>query len=264
MSIFPRFNAVASLLSTIALRINLTSKKYCLSISSSLLGIVCNTVLSSAVSEFIVSRNIPSAIELILFSILSGLNVVASKRNCTLTFDASSSTISIPTSLRINPPILSLSSLVMTIFLFIFLLKFKLIMQAVGFAPGHITGFFKAEVEPRKPVLKGSIGAGFSIKKGVTTKVKVTSSEKCGFKIATTGYKPDDTQVSEFVASEFLKIAKENYFLDIEHEIRIPVGYGLGSSGAVALSLAFALNKALGTNLSRTKIGQIAHIAEIH
>ena len=137
-------------------------------------------------------------------------------------------------------------------------------MRAVGFAPGHITGFFKAEVEPRKPVLKGSIGAGFSIKKGVTTKVKVTSSEKCGFKIATTGYKPDDTQVSEFVASEFLKIAKGNYFLDIEHDIRIPVGYGLGSSGAVALSLAFALNKALGTNLSRTKIGQIAHIAEIH
>ena len=44
----------------------------------------------------------------------------------------------------------------------------------------------------------------------------------------------------------------------------IPVGYGLGSSGAVALSLAFALNKALGTNLSRTKIGQIAHNAEIH
>ena len=98
-------------MSTIALRISLTSKKYCLSISSSLLGIVCNTVLSSAVSEFIVSRNIPSAIELILFSILSGLNVVASKRNCTLTFDASSSTISIPTSLRINPRILSLSSI---------------------------------------------------------------------------------------------------------------------------------------------------------
>ena len=137
-------------------------------------------------------------------------------------------------------------------------------MQAIGFAPGHITGFFKAEVEPRNPELKGSIGAGFSIKEGVTTKVKVSSSEKSSFKITTTGYKSDDTQVSEFVANEFLKIAKKNYFLDIEHDIRIPVGYGLGSSGAVALSLAFALDKALGTNLSRTKIGQVAHIAEIH
>src|SRR5438445_4285289 len=136
-------------------------------------------------------------------------------------------------------------------------------MNAIAFAPGHITGFFKAEVKPRKPELKGSIGAGFSIKEGVTTKVKVTSSEKPGFKITTVGYKSDDKEVSEFVAREFLKISKGNYFLDIEHNSRIPVGYGLGSSGAVALSLAFALNKALQTNLSRTQIGQIAHRAEI-
>jgi len=137
-------------------------------------------------------------------------------------------------------------------------------MNAIAFAPGHITGFFKAEVKPRKSELKGSIGAGFSIKEGVTTKVKVTSSEKPGFKITTTGYKSDDTQVSQYVAKEFLKIAKGNYFFDIEHNSRIPIGYGLGSSGAVALSLAFALNKALETNLSRTQVGQIEHNAEIH
>jgi len=137
-------------------------------------------------------------------------------------------------------------------------------MNAIAFAPGHITGFFKAEVKPRKSELKGSIGAGFSIKEGVTTKVKVTRSEKPSFKITTTGYKSDDTQVSQYVAKEFLKIAKGNYFFDIEHNSRIPIGYGLGSSGAVALSLAFALNKALETNLSRTQVGQIAHNAEIH
>ena len=137
-------------------------------------------------------------------------------------------------------------------------------MQAIAFAPGHITGFFKAEIEPREPEQKGSIGAGFCIKEGVTTKVKVTSSDEPGFKITVIGYKSDNTQVSEFVVKEFFKIVKGNYFLDIEHDTTIPVGYGLGSSGAVALSLAFALNKALGTNLSRTKIGQIAHNAEIY
>ncbi|HKU32371.1 MAG TPA: GHMP kinase [Candidatus Nitrosotalea sp.] len=136
-------------------------------------------------------------------------------------------------------------------------------MQAAAFAPGHITGFFKAQVEPERPELKGSIGAGFCIKEGVTTKVKVTT-DRTGFKISTIGYKSDDTQVSEYVAKEFLKIAKGNCFLEIEHHVGIPVGYGLGSSGAVALSLAFALNKALGTNLSRTQVGQIAHNAEIH
>ena len=137
-------------------------------------------------------------------------------------------------------------------------------MQGVAFAPGHITGFFKAEVEPEKPEQKGSIGAGFCIKEGVTTKVIVTSSDKPGFKITVIGYKSDNTQVSEFVVKEFFKIVKESYFLDIKHDTTIPVGYGLGSSGAVALSLAFALNKALGTHLSRTKIGQIAHNAEIY
>lgn len=136
-------------------------------------------------------------------------------------------------------------------------------MQAQAFAPGHITGFFKAQVEPSRPELKGSIGAGFCIKKGVTTKVKVTTGNP-GFRITNTGYKTDNTQVSEYVAKEFLRIADGSRFLDIEHHVGIPVGYGLGSSGAVALSLAFALNKALGTNLSRTQVGQIAHNAEIH
>ncbi len=136
-------------------------------------------------------------------------------------------------------------------------------MQATAFAPGHITGFFKAQVEPERPELKGSIGAGFCIKEGVTTRVKVTT-DRSGFEISTIGYKSSNTEVSEYVAKEFLKVAKGKYFLEIEHRVEIPVGYGLGSSGAVALSLAFALNKALGTNLSRTQIGQIAHNAEIH
>ncbi|MBI3640121.1 MAG: GHMP kinase [Thaumarchaeota archaeon] len=136
-------------------------------------------------------------------------------------------------------------------------------MQAVAFCPGHITGFFKAEVDEKRPELQGSIGAGFCIKEGVTTRVNVSSSEKPSFKIKVTGYQSDNTQVSEFVIGEFFNLVKENCFLDVEHQIEIPVGYGLGSSGAVALSLAFALNKALQTNLSRTQIGQIAHKAEI-
>jgi pantoate kinase len=136
-------------------------------------------------------------------------------------------------------------------------------MQAVAFCPGHITGFFKAEIDEKKPELQGSIGAGFCIKEGVTTRVNVSSSEKPSFRVKVTGYQSDNTQVSEFVISEFFNLVKENYFVDVEHQIEIPVGYGLGSSGAVALSLAFALNKALQTNLSRTQIGQIAHKAEI-
>jgi len=41
------------------------------------------------------------------------------------------------------------------------------------------------------------------------------------------------------------------------------VGFGLGSSGAAALSLSYALNEALDIGLSRTEAAQIAHHAEI-
>ena len=44
----------------------------------------------------------------------------------------------------------------------------------------------------------------------------------------------------------------------------IPVGYGLGSSSAVALSLSYALDEALNTKLDKIRIGQIAHNAEVN
>jgi pantoate kinase len=52
-------------------------------------------------------------------------------------------------------------------------------------------------------------------------------------------------------------------FISVEHQSEIPIGYGLGSSGSAALSLSFALNQALKTNLSFTQSAQIAHQADI-
>ena len=42
-------------------------------------------------------------------------------------------------------------------------------MRAKAFSPAHITGFFKAELEKEEAVQLGSLGAGFSIQKGVKT-----------------------------------------------------------------------------------------------
>ncbi len=139
-------------------------------------------------------------------------------------------------------------------------------MRGLAFCPAHVTGFFKAELNDEliNPEEFGSVGAGFSIQDGVTTKVQVDYSEKSDYKISTSGYKSEDTRVSEFVIKEFFKIVKDRkFFIDVKHEISIPVGYGLGCSGAVALSLAMALNEALNTNLSKEKVGQIAHNAEV-
>jgi len=142
-------------------------------------------------------------------------------------------------------------------------------MEATAFCPAHITGFFKAHLDDNQNSLEnfGSTGAGFSIKQGVTTRVKVDTkdNQESNFRITTKGYQSDKTDVSEFVLNEFLKLGKfSNKFFDIEHEISIPVGYGLGSSGAVALSLSFALDQALETKLDKTMIGQIAHNAEVN
>ena len=142
-------------------------------------------------------------------------------------------------------------------------------MEATAFCPAHITGFFKAHLDDNQSSLEnlGSMGAGFSIKQGVTTRVKIDTrdNQESNFRITTKGYQSDKTDVSEFVLNEFLKIGKfSNKFFHIEHEISIPVGYGLGSSGAVALSLSYALDQALETKLDKTIIGQIAHNAEVN
>ena len=51
-------------------------------------------------------------------------------------------------------------------------------MHAKAFSPAHITGFFKAELEGKESNKLGSLGAGFSIQKGVRTTVNVRTKTK--------------------------------------------------------------------------------------
>jgi len=136
-------------------------------------------------------------------------------------------------------------------------------MRAKAFSPAHITGFFKAELDGKEPNQLGSLGAGFSIQKGVKTVVNVRSKTEHdinNYAIRVKGFNTGDIRVSEYVLNEFLLDGK---YFDITHEINVPVGYGFGCSGAVALSLALALNDALKYGYTKTKVAQIAHKAEI-
>ena len=142
-------------------------------------------------------------------------------------------------------------------------------MKATAFCPAHVTGFFKAHLDQNHCFSEslGSMGAGFSIKRGVTTSVILSTitNQNSNFRISTKGYQSPKTDVSEFVLNEFLKLGDfEDLFFDINHDISIPVGYGLGSSSAVALSLAYALDKVLQTKLDDKEIGKIAHNAEVN
>ena len=137
-------------------------------------------------------------------------------------------------------------------------------MMASAFCPAHITGFFKAELDEKDPNRLGSLGAGFSIQKGVKTTVILNSrnSNTAKFHIQIKGFKTGDVRVSEYVLNKFLA-DNDDYFVDVIHELNVPVGYGLGCSAAVALSLALALNQALNAGYTKTEVAQIAHLAEI-
>ena len=135
--------------------------------------------------------------------------------------------------------------------------------MATAFCPAHITCFFKAELSKKDSKQLGSLGAGFSIEKGVKTTVTIREKTKhdiSNFTIKVNGFESGDMRVSEVVLSKF---STQGKFVDIIHEIDVPVGYGFGCSAAVALSLSIALNDALKSKLSKIEVAQIAHDVEI-
>jgi pantoate kinase len=133
---------------------------------------------------------------------------------------------------------------------------------AKAYSPSHITGFY-SEVKDESILNRGSLGAGISIRKGVRSTVELYDSESNNFIIVINGVISKDAIVSRFVINEFLKRTNKNYFIKVSHEVNLPIGYGIGTSGSAALSLAFALNDALSLGLSDTESAQIAHKAEI-
>ncbi len=135
---------------------------------------------------------------------------------------------------------------------------------AKAFSPGHITGIVKrASVPCRHFLYQGSEGAGFSIDRGVTTTVSLFDDRNSHYQISINGRTVEDADVSQLVLQQYLKFIERPYYIKIEHDIEIPIGFGLGSSGAATLSLSYALNRSLKVGLSAEQAAQIAHYAEI-
>lgn len=135
-------------------------------------------------------------------------------------------------------------------------------MYARAFAPGHITGFVEFPKIESGILFKGSKGAGVCIEKGIITEAWVYKSDVNKVEIEIDGY-TSDTEVSSYVVNEYINMLEYPVYIRIKHRVDIPIGYGLGSSGAAALSLSYALNKALGTGLSKQDAARIAHKADI-
>ena len=135
--------------------------------------------------------------------------------------------------------------------------------EARAFAPGHLTGLFQICDEPEDPLLKGARGSGVSLTRGVHTHVQAEPSRVDAHTVTINGEATTGAVVSENVLTKYTPLLRGHHRITVEHMVETPITAGFGSSGGGALSLSLALNRALGTELTRVQAAQVAHVAEI-
>jgi pantoate kinase len=134
-----------------------------------------------------------------------------------------------------------------------------------AFSPCHITGFYHKMMDYSSDLKSGSIGAGVSLAEGVSTRVTIyEATPKNTFEISINGAMTDGAIVSKKIIDDYVRLINRPLHISVNHETRIPVGFGLGTSGAAALSLSISLNDALRTDLSVVESAQLAHSAELY
>ena len=135
--------------------------------------------------------------------------------------------------------------------------------KVIAFSPGHVTGLFYMKDLAEDPLYRGSLGSGFSLKKGAFTDVSFNKNIT-ETAVSINGSRNSDAPVSRKVVELFYQWSDLPVRpVDIKHYIETPQGAGFGSSASGALSLVFALNRLYNDPLSAIKISQIAHAAEV-
>lgn len=124
-------------------------------------------------------------------------------------------------------------------------------MQLRAQSPGHITGFFMI-------FQNGSTGAGLNVADAMRTYVSNAKSDSYSM-----NGKAEKLIVSQKVLELFREKTAKNSPVKIEHKTKYPIGFGLGISGAGALSLCYALDALFKTRLSKEEKLEIAKQAEI-
>ena len=138
-----------------------------------------------------------------------------------------------------------------------------------AFSPAGISSFFQiCDSEPdgtpiTDPERIGSRGGGFALKRGVLTEVEVEESEEKKVEVFINGRPAPKAETTRRVIEMLLKKTDCHYRVKVSHKVDVPVGAGFGTSAAGALGTVMALSRALGTSLTFSQIGRLAHIAEV-
>ncbi|RAP52717.1 MAG: hypothetical protein BZ137_08230 [Methanosphaera sp. rholeuAM130] len=139
-----------------------------------------------------------------------------------------------------------------------------MIKEVKVFVPGHITGFFQI-IQNENPLLKGSRGAGITLDEGVTTTCRIQDGS--GRLDVTVNGKYDRfntiTKKSVDIISSRYNVNLENYDIEINHELKLKIGAGYGTSASFALGVSSALPSLLGIDITFKEAGEIAHLAEV-
>ena len=128
------------------------------------------------------------------------------------------------------------------------------------FVPSHITGFFSI-LDNEDPLLKGSLGAGVLLDKGVITEI----GENDEFSILINGKKDE---YNEVIVLKTIELMKKDIELDlnnviIRQTIQVPIGCGFGTSASSAIGTAICINEHFDLGLSIEECGKYAHLAEV-
>ena len=142
------------------------------------------------------------------------------------------------------------------------------------FVPSHITGFFSI-FDNENPLLKGSLGAGVLLDKGVITEIdKIEESDSNApskdLSIIINGKNDEYHEVIirktiDFMDNDFNK-EEIQFNLDnivINQTIQVPIGCGFGTSAASAIGTSICINEYFNLGLSIEECGQYAHLAEV-
>jgi pantoate kinase len=133
---------------------------------------------------------------------------------------------------------------------------------ASAWAPNHITGFFYSKMD-KDPMQSSSLGAGVNLMCGTTTQVEAHPSSQNEVSVFINNQR-SDAELSHWIVDKFFdKYVSDNFTINIQHTMEMPLSAGFGTSGSGALSLALALRKAFNREISDEQCFQLAHIADV-
>ncbi len=144
-----------------------------------------------------------------------------------------------------------------------------LVKNAKAFSPAGISSFFEiCDVNEdgtplNDPERIGARGGGFALAKGVTSVVKAKESEKTGIEVFINNTLAPEAETTRTMVKMLLGATKKEYFVEVRHDIEVPIGSGFGTSAAGAFSCGLALNHALGLNLTYNAVARTAHVADV-